>query len=80
MAGLNVGGSGGPAPSSSWPASGSTWSRPAPNDSQSQYQPGTGATRNMSAPACSAGNTCTPRAPNPMMVNGIQYLMGTCRT
>ena len=60
MVGLNVGGSGGTGSAFELAGKWLDLVKTGPNDSQFQYQPGTGATPAMAPPVCSAGNTCTP--------------------
>jgi hypothetical protein len=75
MAGLNVGGSGG---TGSIFDSAGKWLdlvKTGPNDSQFQYQPGSGATPTMSAAGLLCRQYLHAKRADPMMIDGVKYLM-----
>ena len=76
MAGLNVGGGRRTARSSTWPASGSTWSRRDPTAASSSISPGSGPTPTMTRrrPALPAISARLADA-IPLMVDGVRYLL-----
>ena len=76
MAGLNVGGSGGSGSIFELAGKWLDLVKTGPNDSQFQYQPGTGATPTMSAAGLLCRQYLHAKRTDPMMVNGIKYLMG----
>ncbi|MGO8690707.1 MAG: prenyltransferase/squalene oxidase repeat-containing protein [Thermoguttaceae bacterium] len=75
MAGLNVGGSGGSGSIFDLAGKWLDLVKTGPNDSQFQYQPGSGATPTMSAAGLLCRQYLHAKRTDPMMVDGVKYLM-----
>ena len=75
MVGLNVGGSGGTGSAFELAGKWLDLVKTGPNDSQFQYQPGTGATPAMSAAGLLCRQYLHAKRNDPMMIDGVKYLL-----